>query len=211
MRMMVFGSTGGTGRQLVMQALAQDHDVTAVVRRPEAIGIADPRLTVVVGDVREPERWVSALHPGDVVLSALGIGSGRSPGRLYSDGIASVIGAMSDRDCRRLLAISAAPVAPGAEKTRADRRLLHPIIGKVFGEVYADMARMETLLGKSGLEWTVLRPPRLTDGRSTGRYRTAVGEPLARARSISRADLATAILAAVNDRALVGRSVAVAS
>jgi len=57
-------------------------------------------------------------------------------------------------------------------------------ISRVFGEVYADMARMEALLAESDLEWTAFRPPRLTDGRATGRYRTAVGEPLARARSI---------------------------
>jgi hypothetical protein len=84
-------------------------------------------------------------------------------------------------------------------------------ISRVFGEVYADMARMEALLAESDLEWTAFCPPRLTDGRATGRYRTAVGEPLlARARS-SIADLATAMLAAVDDHAFVARSVPVAA
>lgn len=211
MRLMVFGSTGGTGRLLVEQALARGHEVTTVARRPEAVEVVDPHLSVVAGDVRAAETWIDALHAGDVVLSALGVGSGRHPERLYSEGVASIVAAMHERGCRRLLALSAAPVAPEVEKTRIDRRLLHPIIGRVFGEVYADMARMEALLAGSDLEWTAFRPPRLTDGRATGRYRTAVGEPLGRARSISRADLATAMLAAIDDRAFFRRSVAVAA
>lgn len=211
MRLMVFGSTGGTGRLLVEQALAQGREVTAVARRPEAVGVLDARLKVLTGDVRAPETWIESLHSGDSVLSALGVGSARRPERLYSEGVASIIAAMRERGCLRLLVLSAAPVTPDVEKTRVDRRLVHPIISRVFGEVYADMARMEALLAESDLEWTAFRPPRLTDGRATGRYRTAVGEPLARARSISRADLATAMLAAVDDHAFVARSVAVAA
>lgn len=211
MKLVVFGSTGGTGRHLVEQALSRGHQVTAVARRPEGIGVVDDRLTVVSGDVRAPGTWIDSLDAGDVVLSALGVGSGRDPQRLYSEGTAAIVAAMWARGCRRLVVISAAPVAPEAEKNRVDRRLLHPIIGRVFGDVYADMRSMEALFADSELEWTAMRPPRLTNGRATGRYRTAVGEPLPQARSISRADLATAMLAAIDDRTFVARSPAVAA
>lgn len=72
---------------------------------------------------------------------------------------------------------------------------MFPILYRfVFGEGYADMARMERLLHASTSAWTVLGPPRLTDGPATGRYRTALNEPLRRAGKISRADLARAML-----------------
>ena len=211
MELMVFGATGGTGRRLIDQAIADGHSVTALARRPEAIERVHERLEVLGGDVLSSEEWRDRLHPDVVVLSALGVGSSRRPDALYSRGTASIASAMRSRAARRIVVLSAAPVAPVAETNAIDRRVLHPIVRSFFGEVYADMARMEALLAESGLEWTALRPPRLTDGRPTGRYRTAVGEPLPRARSISRADLARAMLQSITDRSLVGRSAAVAA
>jgi uncharacterized protein YbjT (DUF2867 family) len=72
------------------------------------------------------------------------------------------------------------------------------------------MRRMEQILGASDTDWTVFRPPRLTNGPLTGQARTAVGKPLPGGRMVSRADLAAAMLAAINDPATVRQTVATA-
>jgi len=209
-KLTVLGSTGGTGRLLVQQALAAGHEVTAVARRPEAVDAAGSGLRVVAGDLRDPASLREGLAGAEAVLSAVGSRAAREPTTLYSEGIASLLAAMVEARVRRLVVVSAAPVAPDGEKTTIDQYLLHPIIRRFFGPVYDDMARMEQVLRASTCDWTVLRPPRLTDGPTTHRYRTAVDARLPGARSVSRGDLAAAMLAAVDDRSLIGHAVAIA-
>ena len=74
------------------------------------------------------------------------------------------------------------------------RWVAYPILYRLFGDGYADMARMEQLLHDSDTDWTIIRPPRLTNAPATGHYRTAVNEQLRRAGKISRAELAGAML-----------------
>lgn len=101
-------------------------------------------------------------------------------------------------------------MTPRAEVGVLERRLVHPILYRFFGEGYADMARMEQVLRRSEADWTVVRPPRLTNGPATGRYRTAVNRHLARGRTISRADLATAMLQLLDDPDAVRATVGIA-
>ena len=73
------------------------------------------------------------------------------------------------------------------------------ILQRVFKYVYADMLLMEKLLDESGLNWTVIRAPRLTNNKRTGKYRTAINEHLSSPSSISRADLADYIVNHLTD------------
>jgi putative NADH-flavin reductase len=68
-----------------------------------------------------------------------------------------------------------------------------PILERIFGATYEDMRRMETLLRGSGADWVCLRPPRLASKKAVGRYRIDASRPLQEARSITYADLATAL------------------
>ena len=72
-----------------------------------------------------------------------------------------------------------------------------PIFRTVLRGRYRDLALMEDVLRASDLDWTIFRPPRLTNGRLTGRYRTAVGRNLKGGVFVSRADVAQAMLAAI--------------
>src|SRR5262249_47537048 len=83
---------------------------------------------------------------------------------------------------RRLIVISAAPLAPDADKTVFERRVLHPLLHRFFGGGYADMGRMEQLLAESDRDWTIFRPPRLTDKPAAGHYRSAIAAHLPQAR-----------------------------
>lgn len=208
MQLTVFGPTGGTGGEIVRQALASGHHVTAVARRPQAVTARHSNLTVCQADVLDPEWAGTGVAGADAVLSALGANQ-RGPTTVYSAGLVAILGAMAAAGVSRLVTVTAAPVSPAPEKTFPDRWLAHPILNAFFGSAYADMRAMEEVLARSAADWTVFRPPRLTNGPA-GQHRTAAGRPLARAWTISRASLAAAMLAAVGDPALSRQAVAIA-
>lgn len=211
MKLTVFGPTGGTGNLIVRQALAANHHVTAVARHPETIGITHPNLSVIEADVLDPAWQATGLDGSGAVLSALGTRAMGKPTTVYSQGTAAVIAVMVRNAVTRFVGISAIPLTPDSEKSALERRIVHPLLHRFFGGGYDDMRRMERLLADSQIAWTVFRPARLTNGPKTGRYRTARDRSLRHAWSISRADLASAMLAAVNDTTLYRRAVAIAT
>ncbi|MDF2977573.1 MAG: hypothetical protein K0S40_2301, partial [Actinomycetospora sp.] len=73
-----------------------------------------------------------------------------------------------------------------------------------------DMARMEEIVRESGLDWTIVRPPRLVDGARTDRYRRTLDRHVHAGHQVSRADVAAEVLRAVADHEAVGHLVAIA-
>ncbi|MFB8211012.1 NAD(P)-dependent oxidoreductase [Streptomyces sp. NPDC056010] len=210
MKLTVFGATGGIGQEIVRQAVAAGHEVTAVVRDPARLAVPLSDITVhTAARVDDPEALREAVAGRDAVLSGLG-----SRGR-KADGIAerltsAVLTAMEAEGTRRLLVVSAAPVIPTpADEPLLDRMMLS-MIGAVLKEVYADLTAMEAALAASATDWTSVRPPKLTNGPLTGTYRTVVGGNPRSGRSISRADVAHAMLALIGDPATVKQGVGVA-
>ena len=169
MKLTVFSPTGSAGEQLVRQALAAGHEVTSVARRPDAVTPTDPRLRVVLGDVLDP----ASLHDGvvwaDAVLSALGSRQMNRPTKVYSADTAAVLAAMCDAGARRFVGVTAIPVGSEDQKSALERCLVHPLLHRFFGGGYDDMRPIEDLLAASDRDWTVFRPPPLTNGASTGR------------------------------------------
>lgn len=211
MRITIFGATGPTGRQLVGQATAADHHVVAVARRPGAMELSHPLLEVFRGDVMDPDSIVAAVVDSDAVLSALGATNLKQPTKLYSQGTTAILSAMASAAITRFVGVTAAPVAPEAEKSLLDRYVAHPLLWRFFGGGYADMAVMEQIVASGKCDWTIFRPPRLTNGALTNRYRTAIGKPLPRCWNLRRADLAAAMLASIADPSLTGKAVAIAN
>ncbi|MFF3782465.1 NAD(P)-dependent oxidoreductase [Streptomyces sp. NPDC001933] len=210
MRITVFGATGGVGQEIVRQALAAGHEVTVVVRDPARLPVPLSEVQVhTVAHMDEPEALREAVAGRDAVLSALG-----SRGR-KADGVAerltgSVLAAMEAEGVRRLLVVSAAPVGPRPADDPLLDRLVRKVVGAVLKEVYADLTLMEAALARSATDWTSVRPPKLTNGPLTGKYRTAVGSTPRSGRTIARADVAHAMLALIDDPASVKQGVGVA-
>jgi len=207
MKITVFGATGGVGGHVVRQALDAGHQVTAVVRDAARFDLEHPSLAVVTA----PDlATLAALDPCDAVLSGVGP-RGRKDGPVASTATRGILRAMRDAGIRRIVAVSAAPVGPVSDdETFLNRRLLLPFISAVLRDVYADLAAMEEALRSSGAEWTTVRPPKLVDKPVTGRYRRVVGGNPRGGYSISRADTAHAMLAALDDPATIGQAVGVA-
>lgn len=211
MRVAVVGSTGHTGTQVVSQALARGHQVIAVARHPHVAARQDARLVSMAGDALDQNSMIRALADAEGVVSALGIGASRNPTVVYSQGTANILRAMDAHAIRKLAVISAAPVAPRAEQPLLQRRIVMPILERIFGATYDDMRRMEAELDRSELDWVSLRPPRLLDKPATGSYRLDADRPLPKSRSITYADLAAALLDCLDREDLNRRAVSVAN
>ncbi|MFF9347979.1 NAD(P)-dependent oxidoreductase [Streptomyces sp. NPDC014734] len=210
MRITVFGATGGVGQELVRQAVAAGHEVTAVVRDPARLPVrlSEVRVHAVAG-LDDPEELREVVAGRDAVLSGLG-SHGRRANGVAERLTRAVLRAMEAEGTRRLVVVSAAPVGPRPADDPLVDRLVRAAVGAVLGEVYADLARMEAALAASAADWTSVRPPKLTDGPLTGKYRTVIGGSPRSGRTISRADVAHAMLALVDDPASVRQGVGVA-
>jgi putative NADH-flavin reductase len=123
----------------------------------------------------------------------------------------TIVRAMQDTGMDRLVAVSAAPVGPVAAGDSAfNRWLVLPILTTVLRDVYADLTQMEAELARSHIAWTVVRPPKLVDTPLTGVYREVLGGNVPRRATISRADVAHAMLAAIDQRATVRQAIGIA-
>lgn len=223
MKLTIFGATGGIGGQLLDQAVAAGHEVTAVVRDPRRFAPSRDGVRVVTADLTDPAPSVleSAVAGADAVLSGVGPRPMAKAG-VAEHGTRAIVRAMDATGVRRLVVVSAAPIStvpsPGRpHPPRRDpgegffmRHLLTPFAHTVMRERYADLALMEDVLRASDLEWTIFRPPRLTNGPVTGRYRTTVGQNLRGGLVVSRADVAHAMLAALGQPATNRQEVGIA-
>ncbi|MGW6284217.1 NAD(P)-dependent oxidoreductase [Streptomyces sp. NPDC055107] len=210
MRITVFGATGGVGREIVGQALAAGHEVTVVVRDPDRLPERLDRA-VLHAAVRldDPAAVRAAVAGRDAVLSGLG-SRGRKANGVAERLTGRILTAMEAEGVRRLVVVSAVPVGPEPADDPLVDRLMRKAVGAVLAELYADLTRMEEALDRSATDWTAVRPPKLTDGPRTGVYRQVVGGTPRSSRSISRADVAHAMLALVGDPAAVKQGVGVA-
>jgi putative NADH-flavin reductase len=221
MRLTIVAATGGIGRHAVEQAVAEGHDVTAVARRPANLPAGVRVMTVDLADP-DPAVLASAVEAADAVLSCLGPRSKADVG-VASKGTSAVITAMRAEHVRRLVVISAAPIGTVASPGRRTppkhdpgdgffmRTLLAPATKRAFRTMYADLALMEDAVRESGLDWTIVRPPRLVNGRRTGTYRTAQDANLRRGLSISRADVADSMLRVLAQPETIGHTIGVAT
>jgi putative NADH-flavin reductase len=189
MRLFILGATGGIGKQLVEQALTRGHRVTAFVRSPEKIGRAHERLSILGGDPLDVEQLRRALPDHDVVLSAIGP-RGRSEHGVHRDLARSLVPSMESVAVRRLVVVSSAFLFSDA--------VAPALLGRLFfHDVVKDAAEMERIIVASSLEWTIVRPPRLTDGSRTDHYRIKDSRLPGFGFTVSRADIAHFMLGEV--------------
>ncbi|GAA4904492.1 putative NADH-flavin reductase [Actinomycetospora succinea] len=205
MRIVVLGASGRTGREVVTQAVAEGHEVVAVARAGSDVPAG---AMVVRAGFDDADALEEAVRGADAVISALG-GRGRGPTTVCTDGVSAVLAAMERTQVRRLVVVSAAGL-PGEGDDLAVRWLVKPILQRVFRHPYADMARMEEIVRASDRDWTIVRPPQLTDGPRTGSYRRALDRHLAGGHRVARADLAAELLRLTREGDAVGHLVAVA-
>jgi putative NADH-flavin reductase len=209
MKLTLFGATGRTGREVIDQGLAAGHEIRAVVRDPARLPHDRIGLEVVVADVMDPAAIVDAVKDRDAVISAIGTRAGRAPTTVCQDSARSIVEAMHEAGTKRLVVVSG--TGPFAEGEGLGMRYLIKPIGQLFlKHVFADFVAMEAVVRASGLDWTIVRPPQLTDKPFTGRYRTRRDENMHRNFSVPRADVADLILKVCADDDTRGAAIYIA-
>lgn len=197
MRILVFGASGGTGREIVRQALIRgDLEVTAFVRDPTPVEPAS-RLRIVQGDVLDPDAVNEAMENQDAVLSALG-GKSVANSDLLQHAIRNVIGAMQAHGVRRLIVLSAAGAADMNEALRHQgmgaKVMFRTVAATVLSGPMHDHAAQERIVRECDLEYTIVHAARLNDEPVIGRYRVEEDGLPAGATTISRASVAEFML-----------------
>jgi len=209
---LVLGGTGGTGQQVIAQALQLGHTVTAFVRDPRRLGtrsIPPERFHVLTGDTTDDGPGLAAaMHGQDVVVSTLGVGRSFTSAGLIARSVERVVQQMTAQGLRRLILLSAFGVGESYRDVPFVPRLF---IRTLLRDIYRDKLAGEDQLRRTTLDWTVVCPTGLMDRPATGHYR--VGERLALRGMprIARADVAAFLLAQIDDLTFVHKQVLIST
>ena len=187
MRFTLLGATGGIGRLLLPLALEQGHQVVAFARSPEKITETSPQLRVIGGNLFDARQMAEAVRGSDAVLSAFGPVVLR-PTHQRRDFGRALVNALRSAGVKRFLHVSSAFVFDEGSL------LVKAMANTVFRSVTVDHRNSETEMAQPDLAWTILRPPRLTNGPATHRIRVASGSLPKNGFTISRADVAAFML-----------------
>jgi uncharacterized protein YbjT (DUF2867 family) len=198
MNIIVFGSTGGTGRAVVAKLLASGHSVTAFARDPSRLSAA-PGLTIVKGDAMEAADVARAVPGHDALVISLGnsqlplatsLGARRTtPRDICEAGTRNIVAAIGPNSPVRVIAVTAF----GVGETRSKMSLTFKIISQLLlREQMADKDRQEAVLKASDLDFVLVQPVGLTNAPAAGDW-LASAEGQTRKMQISRKDVATFI------------------
>jgi putative NADH-flavin reductase len=192
-RVLIIGATGGTGRQLVQQALERGYTVTALVRNPSKLQSNHPQLNLIRGNVLDEGAVAGAMAGQDAVLCALGHKQFFRPTRILSQGTQNILRAMEAQSVARLVCETSLGIGDSA--FRMGLYYAFFVIPVILPFYYWDKTRQERLVAKSSVDWVIVRPGVLTTGDKRGhpRHGRHIGGFLWTVR-ISRADVAAFML-----------------
>lgn len=192
MKIVIFGATGSVGKQLVMQALALGHQVTAFARsRNNSLEeLEHEHLRIVTGNVFDPLSVEKAVAGCEAVFCVLGAGR---KGRVRTEGTRNIIAAMERLGVKRLICQSTLGV--GDSRSNLNFFWKHIMFGWLLKEAYRDHQQQEELVKSTDLDWTIVRPSAFTDGKATGNFKHGFGpDEKGITIKISRADVAMFLL-----------------
>lgn len=203
MRIVIFGASGRTGKPLVGQALAAGHEVTAFVRDPSKLGMNHERLTVAKGDVKDYAEVSKAIAGADAVLSTLGH-TKTSANDVQTVGTENIVATMKEAGVRRLVSLTGAGVSDPKDEPKLFDKAITTLLKLVQKDVLEDGENHARAIEKSGLDWVIVRGPRLTEGEKKGAYRVGyVGKNSGT--KISRADVADFMLRQTKNDTYLGQ------
>jgi putative NADH-flavin reductase len=198
MKLLVLGATGRTGLEIVRQAAEHGHSVTAFARSPDRLAPFRDRIAIRQGDLLNSRELEDVIRGHDAVISGFGprLPVSKADAHLLEQFAVALTQAMLHAGVQRVVVESVAFLFKGS--------LLPPVhlLGRLFFPgVVADASAMEQIFEDSALDWTLVRPPELTGGPYTGKYRVREGRLPRFGFRISRADVADFMLKAAENHA----------
>ena len=189
MKLLLIGGTGKTGRELIKQGLAQGHVITAIARNPAKLKFENPNFSVVKGDVLIPESLENPFKGQDAVLSALGHKRFFIKTTILSRGTKNIINSMTNNGVKRFICITSLGINDSKFKLGLYYTLF--TIPVILFFYFLDKSKQEKLIMKSDLDWTIVRPGQLTNGKKRTNYKhdTKAGSYIL-TKMISRASVA---------------------
>jgi uncharacterized protein YbjT (DUF2867 family) len=206
MNILVVGASKGTGAACVTSALARGHRVTAFARTPEKLDLVHEHLTKVAGSFFDPEsieRAVAGQEAVIVTASSSSLSDFKKTPDYFSRGTKCCIDAMKKHGVRRLVILSALGVGESREAMGILLRVL--MVDGILKPAYRDHDVQERLTRESGLDWTIARPTRLTNGPARGKYARSERANAKVPSSISRGDVADFMVDACTSRDTIGK------
>jgi putative NADH-flavin reductase len=171
MKVLIFGATGFSGQGILAEALKQGHEVTILVRDVSKIPSKHKNLTIVEGNVLDPQMVASILHHQEAVIQCLGVG-GKGDGKpttFISDATKVIVDEMQKQNIKRLIAMS--NVGAGNSITFHPwffTKIILPYFMKWLKVIIEDKNRMEPIIMNSNLDWTIVRCPNIVDKPAKG-------------------------------------------
>lgn len=205
MNVLLIGATGFSGREVLRELLAQQHNVTVITRNTSYI---DPQLQpakVIEGSVLDAALVDQAVISQDAVISCLGIGGkgNATPNSLVSDATQILVAAMEKHEVKRLITMSnvGAGDSYGFQPWFFTKVIL-PFFMKWLKVIIDDKNVMEPIIMGSHLDWTILRFPNIVDRPPKGNVTISFdGKGLKQ--SITNREVAALMVTQLHDQSLV--------
>jgi putative NADH-flavin reductase len=204
MKLAIFGATGGTGLQIVEQALQMGHEITVLARDPKKLGELQSKLRIITGNVLEQADVEKTLEGAEAVICSLGTTSS-NPKDIVSAGTKNIIAGMKNKNIKRLIVVTSLGVGDSKDQVPFAFKML---MNTVLKNVMADKNVQEDLVKESGLEYTIVRPGGLSNSAKTGTYTVGTDKSI-RAGQVSRADVADFILRELVAKKFLRQTVAI--
>ena len=197
MHIAVTGATGRTGTLVVEKLINQGHSVRALYRNPDKIGIQHPNLSWIKGDVLERNTLLELVKDTSLVFNLFGQVKG-GPKDVQTLGTSNLVQAMKSAGVSRILSLSGGGLPfPEKDQPKVPDLLIRGIMKLLVPHLLKDAEGHAQVLKESGLEWTIVRAPRLVNGPEKNQYRVGwVG--VNGSTKISREDLANCLVSQVD-------------
>jgi putative NADH-flavin reductase len=189
LRIALFGATGPTGKYLIEEAIASGHQVLVYGRNASRIRLTDNNVTLVIGQIHDRAAVAKALEDVDAVISALGPGFRSPPGTVIAKGVENIIDGMKQHGVKRLVQVSTAST-PDYNDGAGKMKVIKFVSSLLAKNYYNDVTATAKAIRESGLDWTIVRVPRLYDGPPTAQLRVGYYGRTPLTMKLSRGNLA---------------------
>jgi putative NADH-flavin reductase len=199
MKLALFGATGRTGKEVLLQSLVKGYEVKVLARNKGALDLKDAKLQVIEGDALDAAAVNTVVEGSDVVMVALGART-KAEAQVHSIATQHIVNAMKQYGVKRVIVVSSAGIFGAKDGGFFFGSIIRPLFLK---KIFDDKLKQLQVLEKSDLDWILVRPSQLIDGQKTGKYHITEDKPAGK--RIARADVADFMLGQLNGSKYLGK------